>query len=310
VLVRTVLQASIKELYVRFALADDCHTTVRLAVEYNNGTGRTLAMRTMIAIVALSIVAGMPFVASATEHHGISRTSLNRIAPADEYFGRLKESILEIRNRLDDLDRRSDDDMLQPGTTHNLDDLQDAIRDWQRKYPHDPWLPGSMHRLLRDYQRAGTASSPASLEIIALMQSAYPDDEQTAQTVASLFGSSEPPAADDAAPPNAQPDDAAPPQPDAETVSVEGTVVDAQSGDPIIGAVIFVTTDGTPSDASSAPFVATGDDGSFSIDGLPASTLQVVVEPPRGSDYAPYRVTLDGSGGDVDAGVIRLSDGD
>ncbi len=289
-------------------------------------------MRSMIAIVALSVLAGMPFAASAMEHHGISRTSLNRMAPADEYFGRQKESILEIRNRLDELDRRSDDDMLQPGTTHALDDLQDAIRDWQHKYPRDPWLPGSLQRLLHDYQRAGAASSPASLEIIALMQNAYPDAQQTSETVASLFGSSETPAADDsmgsdspddaaaappddagAPPPDEQSDDAAPPppdaqsQPDADTIALEGTVVDSQTGQPIEGAVIFITANDGSVDPASSPFVATGDDGSFDIDGLPASTLQIVVQPPRGSGYAPYRATLDGSNGDVDAGIIRLS---
>ncbi len=79
----------------------------------------------------------------------------HRMAPADEYFGRFKESILEIRNRLDAFDRRSDADMRAPGTRRALDNLQDAIRDWKRKYPLDPWLPRSLHRLHRDYQRAG-----------------------------------------------------------------------------------------------------------------------------------------------------------
>lgn len=81
-----------------------------------------------------------------------------RMAPADEYFGRLKESVLEIRNRLDDFDRRSDDEMLDPGIRRSLDDLQDCIHDWQRKYPGDPWLPNSLRRLYRDYQRAGITS--------------------------------------------------------------------------------------------------------------------------------------------------------
>ncbi len=299
----------------------------------------------------------------------ISHASLNRIAPADEYFGRHRESILEIRNRLDRFDERSDDDMLQPDTTHALADLQDAILDWQHRYPRDPWLPRSLQRLLRDYQRAGAASSPASLEIIALMRKAYPNDAGTGEMIASLSGSSEAPASDnappdvapDSAPPDVAPDsappsdvapdsapasdvapdsapppdvapdsapppdvapdsapppdvapDSAPPpseqnaQPDADTIALQGTVVDAQSGEPIIGAVIFVTTgDGTLD--TSTPVVATGEDGSFSIDGLPASTLQVIVEPPRGSGYAPYRVTVDGSNGDIDAGVIALS---
>ncbi len=259
---------------------------------------------------------------SASGRHAIPRASLSRMAPADEYFGRYKESILEIRNRLDRFDLRSDDDMLQRGTTHALDDLQNAIRDWQHKYPRDPWVPASLRRLLRDYQRAGAASSAASLEIIAFLRSAYPDYGQRSETAASLAADNASPAvAPDSAPPSAVAPDSAPPpaiapdsasppweqgaQPNANTITLQGAVVDAQSGEPIVGAAILVTPDGGTLDT--APFVATGDDGSFSIDGLPASTLQVVVEPPRGSGYAPYRVTVDGSNGDVDAGVIALS---
>ncbi len=113
-------------------------------------------MRRLLMIAALLVVTGVPVTVCAARHSSIQY----RMAPADEYFGRFKESILEIRNRLDAFDRRSDREMLQPGTVHGLNDLQEAIRDWQHKYPHDPWLPRSMRRLLRDYQRAGSASTP------------------------------------------------------------------------------------------------------------------------------------------------------
>jgi hypothetical protein len=82
-----------------------------------------------------------------------NRMILDRMAPADEYFGRQKESILEIRNRLDDLDRLADEDV--SSRMSELDDLRDAILDWRHKYPHDPWLPRMLQRLDRDFQRAG-----------------------------------------------------------------------------------------------------------------------------------------------------------
>jgi len=188
--------------------------------------------------------------------------NFSSMAPADEYFGRQKESILEIRNRLDAFDRRSDDEMLEPGTVHALDDLQDAIRDWQRKYPNDPWLPASLRRLSRDYERAGSASTQTQTQ-----------------------------------------DDGAVPQ----AVSVEGTVVDAESGQPIVGAVVIVASDDGSIDMSTAPFGTTSDDGSFVISDAPATSLQLVVQPPEGSGYAPYSFDVDGTSGDVDAGVIRLS---
>lgn len=258
-------------------------------------------MRTILAIAALFMVAGVPVVGSASEH-----SIRYRIAPADEYFGRLKESILEIRNRLDDFDRRADRDMLQPGVAHELNDLQNCILDWQHKYPRDPWLPRSMHRLMRDYQRAGSASAPEALTVIALMQSVYPDDEATDNTVASLFGPNESAAvlvADDSPANDNPPDD----PPTVTSVSVQGTVVDSDTGAPIIGAVVYIVADGDTFDTQATPFSATADDGSFEITGLPASTLDIEVQPPRGSEYAPYHVTVDGSSGDVDAGMIRLA---
>lgn len=232
-------------------------------------------MRTILAIAALFAVAGVPLAVSAAEHHGLGYHAIQyRVAPADEYFGRQTESVLEIRNRLDAFDRRSGREMLQPGTAHALNDLQDAIRDWQRRYPHDPWLPRFMHSLLRDYQRAGEASTPESLEIIALLQNAYPGDDATTQSVAGIFGASEMPASE------------------LVMVTVQGMVVDAQSG---------------VAEIASLPFSATGEGGSFSIADLPAGQLHVIVQPPRGSGYASYQGTVYGSTGDVDTGVIRLA---
>lgn len=81
---------------------------------------------------------------------------LSRLAPADAYFGRQRESILEIRNRLDTIGRMSDDEMR--GRTAELNDLRDAIQDWRLRYPQDPWLPRATERLNRDYERVGRYS--------------------------------------------------------------------------------------------------------------------------------------------------------
>ncbi len=241
-------------------------------------------MRAIVATAVLIAFACAPAVVVASAH-GRSDVARSRLAPADEYFGRQKESVLEIRNRLDGFDRRSDDEMLEPDTRHALNDLQDAIRDWQHKYPRDPWLPRSMRRLLLDYQRAGSASVPQALDIVAILQAEYPSDG-TALSVAQVFG-----------PPEA---------PVPATISVEGTVVDADSGAPVIGAVVVVNVDDA-SASGMAPFGATSDDGSFLIADLPAGRVTLIVQPPQDSGYAPRTITVNGSAGDVDAGVIRLS---
>jgi len=76
-------------------------------------------------------------------------------APADEYFGPFKESILEIRNRLMSFERDADWDLRRH--VRGIDNLEMAIEDWYRKYPRDPWLPGFTNRLIRVYARAHTS---------------------------------------------------------------------------------------------------------------------------------------------------------
>lgn len=81
-------------------------------------------------------------------------------APADEYFGRLHASILEIRNRLDRMELRSDRDMRDRRITNELKDITDEVADWQQKYPRDPWLPRMRMRLVQSYHRAGEPAAP------------------------------------------------------------------------------------------------------------------------------------------------------
>ena len=110
-------------------------------------------------------------------------------APADEYFGPYRQSVLEIRNRLNDYDRLDPNTMLDPSVGGYLDHLQLAIRDWQHKYPGDPWLPRMLGHLMREYWRAGEASSPTGLAALAFMRAVYPDAEITTETVTLVYGS-------------------------------------------------------------------------------------------------------------------------
>jgi hypothetical protein len=74
------------------------------------------------------------------------------LAPADEYFGPFKESILEIRNRLMSFERDSNSDLAH--RVRAVDNLELAIEDWYRHYPRDPWIPGFAVRLAHVYERA------------------------------------------------------------------------------------------------------------------------------------------------------------
>jgi hypothetical protein len=114
----------------------------------------------IVAVATLLVAAGFPFLGRAATHHrpaynhsiDTDRMVLSRMAPADEYFGRMKESILEIRNRLNDLDGLTGGEI--SGRMSELRDLRDAILDWKHKYPLDPWLPRMLERLHVDFERA------------------------------------------------------------------------------------------------------------------------------------------------------------
>lgn len=64
------------------------------------------------------------------------------LAPADRYFGRLKMSILGVRNQIKDLALRAD---AHPEDAEHIYDkavlVEDALRDWHKHFPRDPWIP-------------------------------------------------------------------------------------------------------------------------------------------------------------------------
>jgi hypothetical protein len=108
-------------------------------------------------VIALASAASLP--AAARYHakpHVHSHKALPyrviRVAPADEYFGRMKMSILGIRNQLHDLALRlrytpdKSEDVLGSASM-----VEDAMYDWDHKYHDDPWLPKSFYDLTSLY---------------------------------------------------------------------------------------------------------------------------------------------------------------
>jgi hypothetical protein len=89
---------------------------------------------TKIAILAALVVACFAPAAQAG--------SMRDLAPADEYFGRMKMSVLGIRNALDGLERRaSTGDRNVASMSGQLALVNDAMQDWRVHYPRDSWLP-------------------------------------------------------------------------------------------------------------------------------------------------------------------------
>ncbi len=114
--------------------------------------------RFLFILTALSLLAfSAPQPAFSATHVAMARFA-SRVAPADEYFGRLKMSILGIRNELRDLDQRltysPDAGASALGTALFV---ENAIRDWEAKYPADPWLARSVYQLTHVYAKIHTA---------------------------------------------------------------------------------------------------------------------------------------------------------
>ncbi|MBV8750118.1 MAG: hypothetical protein JO103_10435 [Candidatus Eremiobacteraeota bacterium] len=96
--------------------------------------------------ILLALLLGLSFAAPA-----FADPSAN-LAPADRYFGRLKMSILGVRNALHDLSVRAD---VHPEDAEHIYDkavlVEDALHDWQRHFPRDPWIPKYTYSLAQLY---------------------------------------------------------------------------------------------------------------------------------------------------------------
>ena len=87
----------------------------------------------------------------------LKKVASKKVAPADEYFGRLKLSILGIRNTIKDLGMKADYEPVKAGSILGSAVLaEDALQDWQRKYPLDPWIPKTAFSLALLYGKIPT----------------------------------------------------------------------------------------------------------------------------------------------------------
>ena len=111
-----------------------------------------------------------------------------RVAPADEYFGRLKMSILGIGNQLHDLDMKvqytpdKSEDVIGSASM-----VEDALRDWEHKYPADPWLPKDVFKLTVLYSHIHTDHGHVvATRAMRWLQSRYGKSPYAAQAKAEL----------------------------------------------------------------------------------------------------------------------------
>jgi hypothetical protein len=93
----------------------------------------------------------------ATLMPAMAQDSLRGLAPADEYFGHFKLSVLGIANTIRDAGARMDSGT-DPRTMLSgpLSFVTDAIKDWEAQYPSDPWIGKDLLALESVYLRMPT----------------------------------------------------------------------------------------------------------------------------------------------------------
>jgi hypothetical protein len=87
------------------------------------------------------------------------------VAPADEYFGRMKLSILGIGNIMHDTKLREAYDPAHASDNYTkLAFAEDALEDWAAKYPQDTWLPGKAYYMSHEFWAMNTPDGDRAAE--------------------------------------------------------------------------------------------------------------------------------------------------
>jgi hypothetical protein len=97
---------------------------------------------------------------------------LTRTAPADEYFGNLKYSPIGVRNEVTRINKYLDKGW---GLRMEGDCLQvdSAVEDWQKQYPHDETLPATLldvYTLMQRVESEKTKGAAYRIKTILLVQ--------------------------------------------------------------------------------------------------------------------------------------------
>jgi len=119
-------------------------------------------------------------VAPSSQRDAQRMAALKLLAPADEYFGPLKMSILGIRNTIKDLGLRYDvNHDLGKTMVSSVALTEAAIRDWEHKYPRDRDVPRAMYFLQRLYAHVLDDQAHLKAQMVAKWLFAdYPTSEQ------------------------------------------------------------------------------------------------------------------------------------
>ena len=109
---------------------------------------------------------------------------LTRTAPADEYFGNLKYSPIGVHNEIVRVEK-----YLEKGWGYRMEsdalEIDSAVEDWQKQYPHDLTLPAALLTAHEMLLRVGTPkTADAAVRIKTLLAVQYPGSRQARELAA------------------------------------------------------------------------------------------------------------------------------
>ncbi len=120
-----------------------------------------------------------------------AQDALRGLAPADEYFGRFNLSILGVANTIRDAGNRLGSGA-EPRTMIDgpLFFATDALHDWEKKYPNDPWIPKELLALEGAYLQVNTdEGARLATQTEGWLAADFPNSAYAAQGRAQLAGS-------------------------------------------------------------------------------------------------------------------------
>ncbi len=121
--------------------------------------------------------------AAPKKSNGVRKLTMADLAPADEYFGPMKLSILGIRNTIRDLGfKYMADPSKADSTIASAAFCEAALREWQKKYPLDTQLPRNIYFLEHLYAEITTdAGAKKTIATETWLFTAFPSSPQARQ---------------------------------------------------------------------------------------------------------------------------------
>jgi hypothetical protein len=142
---------------------------------------RLIALASLVAVAtSASSAATLPKSTSSAQKPApkkiVARPVACHVAPADEYFGKLKMSVLGIRNTIRDQGLLLDVDSTRSGpATQKVNFAEDALHDWEHKYGCDRWIPWTIFALEHYYGKIHTVDGLKNVHrIVAWLKHDYP----------------------------------------------------------------------------------------------------------------------------------------